>query len=227
MLLIVALTAASGFLASYGLLRAGMAEMWLRYLAAVAIAYVAFLGLLWLWMRTRPRDYEGIGDAPSGNGGGAGSGPVGKGGESGGGGAGVAYEAPPTSGAEAGGSVEAAAEAAAAAASGADELAIPVGAAILLALIALSLLGSFWVVYSAPVFLAELLVDGVLAAALYRRLRAGGPASRHWLETAVRRTLWPMTVVAVSAAVAGWIMALYAPGARSIGDVLIHANGLR
>ena len=48
MLLIVLLTAASGFLASYGLLRGGMTEMWLRYLVAFAIAYVVFLGLLWL-----------------------------------------------------------------------------------------------------------------------------------------------------------------------------------
>ncbi len=79
-------------------------------------------------------------------------------------------------------------------------------------------------VYSAPVFLAELLVDGMLAATLYRRLR--GVESRHWLETAVRRTLGPVIAVAALAAVSRWAMARYVPGAQSIGDVLFHAKGL-
>lgn len=58
MSLLVMLTGASGFVASYVLLRAGLTEMWLRYLAAFGVAYLAFLALLWLWLRTRADDSD-------------------------------------------------------------------------------------------------------------------------------------------------------------------------
>jgi len=83
-------------------------------------------------------------------------------------------------------------------------------------------LSSFWIVYSAPLFLAELLIDGMLAATLYRRLR--GVDSRHWLATAVRRTLVPFTATAVLTSATGWVMARYVPGAQSIGDMLLRAG---
>jgi hypothetical protein len=88
-----------------------------------------------------------------------------------------------------------------------------------------SLLSTFWIIYSAPWFLAELLVDSVFAATLYRALRPRGPG--HWLKTAARRTLPPFLVVATVVTLAGWLMARYAPAARSIGDVLLHAKGVR
>ena len=79
-----------------------------------------------------------------------------------------------------------------------------------------------FVVYSAPLLFAELLVDGVLAATLYRRLRGIEP--RHWLETAVRRTFLPFLLTACFTGAAGWTMAMYAPGANSIGKVFLHAK---
>jgi hypothetical protein len=84
------------------------------------------------------------------------------------------------------------------------------------------LLSSFFMVYSAPVLFAELLVDGVLSASLYHRLR--GFETRHWLETAIRRTVWPFVLTTAIVSASGWGMALYAPGAHSISDVIFHSS---
>jgi len=66
------------------------------------------------------------------------------------------------------------------------------------------------------------LLDGVLSVSLYRRLR--GLETRHWLETALRRTGWPFVLTAMVFSASGWAMTLYAPDARSIGDVVFHAR---
>ncbi len=220
MFLLVAITSASGFVASYVLLRIGLTEMWVRYLIAFAVAYVVFLLLLWLWLRTRAEDYADVPDFLPHRGRGSTGAPFeGKGGEFGGGGASGRFhlaDDPASAKSEAlgtlGDGLGAVAEA--------DELAIPL---VALGVLAALILSSLWVVYSAPVLFAELLVDGVLAASLYRRLR--GLDSRHWLETAIRRTFLPFAVAAVVAALIGWGMKLYAPEARSIGDVLLHVKG--
>ena len=44
------------------LIQAGLDELAWRYGLAVAIAYVFFLMLLWLWLRTGPGNYDGLGD---------------------------------------------------------------------------------------------------------------------------------------------------------------------
>lgn len=56
--LIVALTGGVGFLSSNALLHFGLHTMWLRYLAALGVAYGAFLGLLGLWLRYRGSERE-------------------------------------------------------------------------------------------------------------------------------------------------------------------------
>jgi hypothetical protein len=55
MFLLVALTGGVGFLVSAGLLKAGWTVIWQRYLAAIAVAYVAFLGLIWAWLQLSRR----------------------------------------------------------------------------------------------------------------------------------------------------------------------------
>lgn len=228
MLLLVSITGAAGFLASYVLLRAGLSEMWLRYLIALGMAYGVFLLLLWIWLKTSAKDYGEIPDVtdlvPSP---GRSSTPhyAGKEGEFGGGGASGSFDpllnaSQPDNSASLpdneplSGALDAA--------SGADELALPL---IVVTLVVGLLLSSLFVVYSAPILLAELLFDGVLAASLYRRLR--GLEKRHWLESAIRRTFWPFTLTAIFIVAAGWGMARYAPGAESIGDVVRHAKQVR
>lgn len=221
MLLLVSLTGGAGFVASYFFLRAGLAEMWLRYLASFGIAYLAFLVLLWLWLRTRAEDYTDLPDifnaAPSPSEV-TGAAYCGKGGSFDGGGASGFYESSAdhmSVTADAGDAIGDALGAA----TEAEEFAIPL---VVLVLIGALLLSSFFMIYSAPVLFAELLVDGVLSASLYRRLR--GLKTQHWLETALRRTVWPFVLTAVFVSATGWAMTLYAPGAHSIGDVVFKAR---
>src|SRR5262249_38416438 len=77
-----------------------------------------------------------------------------------------------------------------------------------------------WLTVTAPTFLAELLLDTMLAAGLYRRVR--GVEEGHWLRTAVRRTAWPFVCVVLGFALAGALMQTYAPNANSIGQAIRH-----
>jgi hypothetical protein len=92
-----------------------------------------------------------------------------------------------------------------------------------LPLLALALLGTvlfscFYIIYAAPVLFAELMLDGVLSVTLYRRLRTLD--ARHWLETALRRTWRLFLGAAATVIMMGLLMESYAPGARSIGEVV-------
>ena len=200
MLLIVGLTGGAGFLASYLLLQSGMLNMTLRYPLAVGVAYLVFLLLLWLWLRTKAEDYSDLPspDLPSGRASGEACSPsvdIGGAGES-----------------SALGDV-------AEAVSGADELAIPL---LGLLLVAALVFASGWIIYSAPLLFAELLVDGVLSASLYRRIKglSASTDTPHWLMTALRRTFWPFALTALTCAIAGAVMHGLAPEAHSIGGFL-------
>ncbi|UZW63140.1 hypothetical protein [Lysobacter enzymogenes] len=218
MSLIVLLTGAVGFLASFALLQAGLHSMALRYPLAACAAYAAFLLLLWTWARTRGRAFDQF-DAPD-FGGGSGGGPSGAGcngggGHSGGGGASSSFDAPaslplPRS-AGAGGDSDSGFSLL----DGADDF----GWVLIAIAIALgAVLAAGWVVWIAPGLMAELLLDVALAGGLYRRLRR--IESQHWLSTALRRTALPFLLLALLAAAAGFAGSRYAPGADSIGDVL-------
>jgi hypothetical protein len=210
MLLLVSLTSVAGALASVGLLHLGLFTQWLRYPMAVGVAYMAFLTLLWVWLRARSQDFsevvEAVPDLLSG-------GPIdmnlpamaevissGGGGNFGGGGASASFDVDLDS-SDVPDVLSPVADALGAS-KDADEFALPL---ILLILVGVVVLASFFLVYSAPLLFAELLVDGALGTGLYRRLRRIEP--RAWLETALRRTWIPFALTALVAGGVGWAIA--------------------
>jgi len=210
MFILVFLTGLAGFGASAAMLAAGIDSMALRYTLAMGAAYIVFLLLLWLWLRTNAADYLDIpGFATDGSAANGANHFAGGGGSFDGGGASGNVDF----GSEDSG-IEAIAEKPLEVLGHADEGAIPL-AVILLALgIALS---SLFVVWSAPVLFAEILVDALLAAGLYRRLRLLEP--RHWMPAALKRPAIPFLLTTLVVAGARIGMHAYAPEARSLGEV--------
>lgn len=212
MFILVSLTGLAGFIASAAMLAAGIDTMALRYMLAMGVAYLVFLLLLWLWLRTSAADYldlmplDGAGGSPCASEFAGGGGSFDGGGASGN----VEFAIDDSDSA-----VDAVLDKPLAAVGEVDETAIPL-VVILLALgIALS---SLFVVWSAPILFAEILVDALLAAGLYRRLRVLEP--QHWMLAALRRTILPFVLTTATVAAAGWGMQAYAPDARSLGEVL-------
>ena len=192
MSVLLALTGATGFLASFGLLKLGVGSMTLRYPVAVALAYGAFLLLLRLWLKMQR---DGWGDAADFGMNVIESADL------------VPGDTVPTVGGGGG-------------SSGFDFGLDLEGAGFLVLLavliVAVAALGAaLWVLWIAPGLLAEVLVDGLVMAALYRRLRR--PQPTYWLTGAVRRTCIPALIVAVLLAGAGALLHQAVPGARSIG----------
>lgn len=223
MSLLVLLTAATGFLASAALSAIGMDALWLRYPVCVLLAYGAFLGLIWAWRRHRewdlPSDLSG--------GGGTSSSPAhgksdwqGEGGGSGGGGASASFDAPAVqaplhSFAPLPPSVE---PPSLDGALDADE-ALPV--VLVMALLGGALLAVGWLIWIAPALLAELALDAVLSAGLYRRLKRPS-TDTDWLSTTLRHTMKPFVAATISLLVAGALMNLLVPDATSLGEFLAH-----
>lgn len=190
MTLIVALTGAAGFLASHLLRLAGIDAMLLRYPMAVLLAYGVFLLLMWIWIRWRwDNVLDGLSPdvgsgSPSPRGSAVESPWGGVGGRSGGGGASASWnESAQAGGGDAGelpltGLAE-------------DEAGLPLLAILgIVALVASVLLASVWVVWSAPVLMAELLVDAAIASGLYRRMQ--GMHEQGWWRVCVTHTIWPL-----------------------------------
>ncbi len=227
MSLIVAVTGLAGWLASALLLGVfGVDAMAWRYPLAVGFAYLVFLALLWAWLRLDVWDVADlVVQGPGGMGrSGAGCAPSGGGGDFGGGGATASFAAPDAGLVEGWpGAVGDVVGEAASASLEADDGAIPLLALLVVAAMALGLVvTAAWLVQLAPVLFAELLLDGTLSYALYRRLdRQRRTDDRpHWLSTAVRRTAWPFVLTAVLMALTGVGLALSAPGAHSLGEVI-------
>lgn len=240
MSLILLLTGVSGFLVSYALLHAGLTLMSVRYPLAILAAYTVFLLLLRFWLfyhgdRSRARDADvdlvdvgvdgGLDLLGSvGRGGGGGDFKLGGGGDFAGAGAGGSWGEGGTSAASlsggggggGGGSFLGKLD------FDSDDLGALVLVLIALGLILAGLVAAFYVVYAAPALLAEVALDGLLMTGLYKRLQK--VERRHWLETAIRRTLLPVVIVTVLFGVAGYLLQRAAPEAHSIGGVWSHFN---
>ena len=247
MSLILGATGAAGFLASFALLRAGLSLMWLRYALSVLAAYAVFLLLLrlWLFLHSRrplpdlpdlgvdltPSDIVGDAGAHAG-----GASPFGGGGDFGGGGAGGSWggvseglsRAPASSVTGAGGQFSSAGVGGSSGGGGGggllDSLDFDVddeGCVLFLlaaALIVAGTLAALYVVYAAPLLLAEILVEGVLLSGLHRGLKKARRDGGHWLGAALRRTLLPVLLTLATFTAAGYLLQRAAPRARSIGE---------
>ena len=221
--IIVLLTALAGFVTSFALLHMGLRLMWIRYPIAIAVAYFVFLLLLavWLWLQRRSLDLslDGVPDVlhyESTNLSITGSGSFGGGGDFGGGGAGGSW-------------VENVSVSSTVSTSkGPDLPSLDVGldseelGFLVLGVVAIvgGLIASLYIVYIAPILLAEILVDGLLVAGLYKRVKH--IEQRHWLKTALSRTALPAILVALFFTFAGWALQKAAPEARSIGEAWHH-----
>ncbi|HEX5718205.1 MAG TPA: hypothetical protein VF179_18735 [Thermoanaerobaculia bacterium] len=198
MMLLLAATGGAGFLASYGLLQLGVDRMALRYPLAVGIAYLVFFLVLRLWLAFQrdPDDdsVDGLDLAVD-----------------------VADigldvmsfgSSPPMPVAKPSGpSLDV----------GVPDLDEGIFLVVIAAVAAVVLGAVIYVIYLAPLLLAEVLVDGVLLVGFYKRLKR--PQPEHWALCAVRRTWIPAIIVAVTFFFAGLLFQSLAPEARSIGGV--------
>lgn len=80
--------------------------------------------------------------------------------------------------------------------------------------------GIIGVIMAAPVLIAEVFLDAVLVAALYKRMR--GLDQHWWLASAVRQTFGPVLATAALLMIVGFLMKSVAPEAKSIGGVIKH-----
>lgn len=72
-----------------------------------------------------------------------------------------------------------------------------------------------YVIYAAPLLLAEVALDAAVVSALYGRLKQEDVS--HWAMTVLRRTWIPALALVVFAAIGGYAMQQVAPDAQSIG----------
>ena len=77
-----------------------------------------------------------------------------------------------------------------------------------------------YVVYIAPVLLAEVALDAALVTAVYRRLRPHD--AQHWAIGVLRQTWVPAVLLVLFLAGMGAALQQVAPEARSIGGVVAH-----
>lgn len=210
----VGLSGAAAVGVSAGLFRLGLEQLGYRYAVATIAGYAVFLLLIRIWIaflrpKHSPDSLDYVPDLPMRDAT-VGDGSVGfSGGSSGGGGASGGWGSP----ADGGGphiplpDVDA------------DE-AWPVVAAVMVAAVVLlgAVVATLYVVYYAPVLLAEIALDAALVTGIYRRLRRQD--ARHWLGSAIRHTWRPALVILVSLFVLGTVLQWTNPSMRTIGDVL-------
>lgn len=231
---ILLFTALSGFLVSFLLLHAGFSSMTLRYPVCIAVAYGVFLLLLRLWLSLyNPRlrtdanlDSLDLIDLP-----GSSSNVFSKGFSSLNTGKTLEFGGGDFGGAGTGGSWG---DSVSPTVSGGDSSILDgvdlsfdleeIGL-IILAVIAIlgGLLATFYIVWIAPILLAEILVDGVLITGLYHRVKK--IERRHWLQTAIKKTLLSAVLAALFFSLAGFAMHKISPEARSIGEVWHQTDG--
>ncbi len=194
MFLIVLLTGVAGFSFSFLMLKAGLHSMGIRYPLAVLLAYLVFLLLLRLWMSLasvgRAADVsEAVSDVGMHGGN-------------------IAAEF--ALDAETGGEL-------AGDAIGALDFDVLTLILILVTILCAGIMICVYVIWTAPLLLAEVFVDGIVMTAVYKRIHAVGQP--YWAFSAIRRTWLPAVLLAAFFSLAGFAMHRVAPDAPSIGRV--------
>ena len=226
MLALVGIASCVGFLITAGMLALGVASPWLRYPMAAVGGYAAFLVFVWMWLAWRRGDRhwdphldgaehlgsvpDAIESAPAFGGGGGFSG----------GGSSASFGAPDHATAVVGHAAEVKSsvlEHALGAAGDADEGAVVLVPLVIVAAVLIGLGATVSVLYNAPALLAEVMLDGAIAAAVYRRVRMR--SAEHWSYGVLRRTWKPMLAITVTLFGLGIAIPLLVPGADSIGDL--------
>ena len=190
-MLIVALSGAVAFGASVAALRLGVDEMALRYPGATLVGYLAFIGLIRVWIAAQ----DGQDMVPD---------PLDM--------ADTVHAISDVLPASTGGAPD----------SGWFDFGLDLEEAwfVLLAFVCAlgGLIAIAYVVYIAPLLLAEVVLDAVLVSTMYRRLRRED--IRWWAASVFRRTCVPAMILMIFMGATGWALQQIAPDARSIGGVV-------
>ena len=201
----------TAFASSVLLLGLGLEQMGLRYFLAVVVGYVTFLLLIRVWIALNrdahdlsvPDLFHAVPDLPHGS-------------------IETATDASFSGGSSGGGAShswgEPNVEIADLSDVDADDAWPVVIAVVVAAILAVGAIIALWyVVYTAPILLAEVALDAALVAGMYRKLRR--EEAGHWLGSAVRRTWKPAAIVAICLTAAGLVMQWAVPSALSVGEV--------
>lgn len=234
---ILGFTAVAAFAVSVILIRFGVTSMALRYPFAVVASYLAFLLLLrlWIWLQSESSSNSANIDIPVdiyipnvnvGSTAPDGGFSTGDGGDFAGAGAGGGWssnEAPAPSSAVL--FADTKASGSSSAGSGGFDFDLDDGIALLvIALVIVSIFSALiYVVYIAPILLAELVVDAAVVSSFYRPVR--NIERRYWLTTALRKTAVPAIIVVILVACAGMAMHAAEPEAITIGQFLSASMG--
>ncbi len=182
------------FLTSVALLAAGVRSMPLRYAAAASVGYAVFLIELRIWIAAMKRR---VGESPDPldalDAGGGGSG----------GGGSEHLDADPSVWSDLSGL-------------DGDEGGC-LGVLVLLVLLA-AFSAVVYVIWAAPLLLAELMLDGVIVTGVARHFRR--VPRRDWLHSALRRTVVPFAILLLVVTTLGFVVQRADPEADSIGDVV-------
>ncbi len=192
--LLILLTGAVGFLLSYGMLRAGIDYMSIRYPIAVIASYGFLLGMIRLWVELeRSRFVPDDADVQRALAGG---------------------ETEELQASRARGSWTDLIDLP-------DVFDFDEGGcvmALVVAAVAGFLIAVIVTIAGAPLLLAEVFIDAFLVVVLARRFRIA--EQEHWLSTAIRKTWVSAFAAAAALALGGLLLEAYAPGAKSIGPAI-------
>ena len=205
MTVILVLTGLAGLGTSWGLLRMGVERMWMRYPAAVLIAWGVFLVLVWIWIQCERRYFRADeivetalrgrdpreamrrlkeSDSTALN----------------------WFDGVPN------------------APDLLDEAGLFVAiASVTIGAVVLAVGGILNVVFAAPVLFAEVFLDAILIGVLCRRIQPG----KHgfWAVGLIRRTFRPVALTALALCMAALCFAWLTPGAQTLGEVLAQLMG--